>query len=183
MPKLFMIIIGCTPKGRYTEQHDVFFGVAEQVKDLVPEIIAFWPEAKGKLHLDAYREVTRVDGFSVEVVASDNPISNENSLFFLNLGGYKPDVFDELHYRMLVVAPDKAKAIAQAKQTAFYKHTGFKSATSHIDDKYGVDVDDVFDINDVLSKEIKKQYRLKISKVEDDLTDEINLGYFQLHKL
>ena len=46
--KLFYIIIGCTPKGRHTEQHDVFFGIAENIRDLVPEMINFWPEAKGK---------------------------------------------------------------------------------------------------------------------------------------
>ena len=65
--KLFYIIIGCTPKGRHTEQHDVFFGIAENIRDLVPEIINFWPEAKGKLHVDAYREVNFVNGYQVEV--------------------------------------------------------------------------------------------------------------------
>lgn len=66
--KLFMVVIGCTPPGRLTEQHDTFFGIAKSLKDLVPDMIAFWPEAKGFIHIDSWREVTQVDGFSIEIV-------------------------------------------------------------------------------------------------------------------
>ena len=62
-PKLFMVLIGCKPEGRHTEQHDIFFGVATSMKELLPQIIAFWPEAKGDLHIDGWREVNQVDGF------------------------------------------------------------------------------------------------------------------------
>ena len=37
--KLFMLLLGCLLKGRNTEQHDIFFGIAETLKDLVPAII------------------------------------------------------------------------------------------------------------------------------------------------
>lgn len=182
-PKLYMVIIGCTPEGRNIEQHDIFFGVAPTIRDLVPEIVASWPEAKDKLHLDAYREVTKVDGYKVEVIEKTKNLQKQKGLFFLNLGGYKPDVFDELHYKMIVVADEKAQAIKQAKETAFYKHTGFKNAASHIDDKFGVDVDDIFEIKDILSEATKAKYTLKVTKSDDGLEDLINLGYFQLHKL
>ena len=39
--KLFYILLGATPKGRNIEQHDVFFGIAENVKDLFPAIKDF----------------------------------------------------------------------------------------------------------------------------------------------
>jgi len=29
---------------------------------------ASWPEAKGKIHIDSWREVTLVDGYSIEIV-------------------------------------------------------------------------------------------------------------------
>src|SRR5690606_6603427 len=112
-----------------TEQHDMFFAIGEQMKDLVPAIKAFWPEAKGDIHVDAWREVTQVGGYQVQVMPRIEEASGapaENKLFFLNLGGYKPNEFDEFHYKLLAVAPDKAGAVKQAKQTAFYKHTGFK---------------------------------------------------------
>jgi hypothetical protein len=87
---------------------------------------------------------------------------------------------------MLTVAKDKGEAIAAAKKTAFYLHTGFgKIATSHIDDKYGVDVDDIFEINDILSTEVKNNFSINISqnKINNLPKDEINLGYFKLDSL
>ncbi len=104
-------------------------------------------------------------------------------MFFLNLGGYKQGEFEELHYKMLVVADQKALAIKEAKETAFYKHTGFKGATSHIDDKFGVDVDDIFEIKDILSAQTKSKYTLKFSPGSDLLEDELILGYIPLSKL
>jgi Domain of Unknown Function (DUF1543) len=35
-PKLFMILLGCRPKGRHTEQHDIFFGIGNELADLKP---------------------------------------------------------------------------------------------------------------------------------------------------
>lgn len=183
-PQLYMILLGASPKGRNIEQHDIFFGIGTSVKELLPEMIAFWPEAKGKIHLDAYRIVNKVGNFKVEITAKEENVAQElNSLFFLNLGGYKKGEFEELHYKMLVVSNQKALAIKEAKETAFYKHVGFKGATSHIDDKYGVDVDDIFEIKDILSESAKAKYSLQFS-VNDDLPeDELVLGYIPLTKL
>ncbi|MDO6388748.1 DUF1543 domain-containing protein [Pontibacter sp. BT731] len=184
-PKLFMLMLGCRPAGRNTEQHDMFFAIGEQVSDLVPAIKAFWPEAKGNIHVDAWREVTQVNGFRIKVVPKEAIPAEAGSdkLFFLNLGGYKPGEFDEFHYKMLAVAQDQAGAVQQAKQTAFYKHTGFKGATSHIDDKFGVDVDEVFEVKDILIAKDKQQFRLEVMPGIAGPEDEMHLGYFQLHKL
>ncbi len=178
-----MLMLGCRPAGRNTEQHDMFFSVAETVKDLVPEIKAFWPEAKGKIHIDAWREVTQVNGYCINVVPKEQATEATDKLFFLNLGGYKPGEFDEFHYKMLAVAGDTAGAVQQAKQTAFYKHTGFQGATSHIDDKYGVDVDEFFEVQDILPEAVKQKYSLLVTKTNNAAEDELHLGYFQLHKL
>jgi hypothetical protein len=180
MPKLFMILLGCTPSGRNIEQHDIFFGIGESIKDLVPEIIASWPEAKGKIHLDAWREVTVVNGCTVNIVTPQQS-TGITKLFFINLGGYKESEFEEYHYKMIVAASDKSEAIKQSKQTAFYRHTGFKGAPSHIDDKYGVDVDDIFEIKDILSDAIKNKYSLEVISTDKELIeDQIHLGYFKL---
>ena len=104
-------------------------------------------------------------------------------LFFINLGGYKENEFEEFHYKMLAVAGDKGVAIQQAKQTVFYKHTGFKGAESHVDDRYGIDVDDVYEISDILSISVKEQYAIKLSKQLSIQEDELHLGYFKLDKL
>lgn len=178
-----MVLLGCRPKGRLTEQHDIFFGIAHSMSELLPAIIASWPEAKGLLHIDAFREVTQVGDYRIHV--SETPqatVENSNKLFFINLGGYKPGEFDEFHYKLLVVAPNKGDAISQAKQTTFYKHVGFKGATSHIDDKYGVDVDDAYEIKDILPTAFKEKYHLAITS-QQGIEDVMKLGYFPLRKI
>jgi len=180
MPKLYMLLIGANPPERNIEQHDVFFGIGDNIKDLVPDVLAFWP-GNNKLHFDAWREVTSVNGYQVEVVLKNE--SKQNSpfkLFFINLGGYKPNEFEEFHYKMIIAATDKAAAVNLSKQTAFFKHTGFKGATAHIDDKFGVDVDDIYEIADILPAAAKEKYSLLVSPGRSAAEDKINLGYFKL---
>ena len=117
--KLYMTIIGCRPSGRLTEQHDVFFGIGNQLADLIPQINAFWPEVKGKFHLDSWREVTKVGEYEICVVDKGDYKTNEQALFFLNLGGYLPQEMEEFHYKKLVVAPSLAVAQHEIKKTNF----------------------------------------------------------------
>lgn len=178
MAKLYMLLIGASPKGRNIEQHDIFFGIGENIRDILPLAADFWPEAGSTLHLDAWREVTKVDDFKIEVLL-EKDAHNDAQLFFINLGGYKAGEFEEFHYKMLAVGVDKGAAVKQSKETAFYKHTGFRGATSHIDDKYGIDVDDFFAIKDILPKSTKENYTLQISPTqEDEAEDKLHLGYF-----
>lgn len=177
-----MLLLGCKPPGRHTEQHDVFFGVGRSLADLVPDMLAFWPESEGKLHVDAWREVTTVDGYTVQVVPRVDADSalGKPKLYFVNLGGYKPDDFEEYHYKCLAVAPDAAGAIKQAKSQVFYKH----HVSAHIDDKYGVDVDDIYEIEEVLPLNIKEKYAVLVE--QGHITgehDALHPGYLKLKKL
>lgn len=181
-----MLLLGCKPQPRNTEQHDVFFAIGTGLKDLLPDIYSFWPEAQQKLHIDAWREVTQVDGYDVWVQPKESGAMAARyivKLFFINLGGYKPCEFEEFHYKMLVAAADKGTAIQKAKQTAFYQHTGFAKADSHIDDKYGIDVDDLYEITDILSAETKEKYSIVLSAAGESKTDGFNLGYTKLGNL
>lgn len=180
---LFMVMLGATPPGRLTEQHDIFFGIGESLKALVPDMRAFWPEAKGKIHIDAWRKVSCVDQFSIEVVSREENLLNSEKLFFINLGGYKENEFEEYHYKVVTVAQNKAQAIKKAKATLFYKHCGFKGATSHIDDKYGIDVDDIYEIDDILSSKFKEKFKLKITKTNSNQQDGLEIGYVKIDKL
>lgn len=181
--KLFMLLLGCKPEGRHTEQHDVFFGIGEQLRDLIPDMKAFWPEAKDKLHIDGYREVNMVDGYQVKVIARTEAAGEELQLFFLNLGGYKPDEMEEFHYKILSVQKDIGAAIRESKKTTFFKHTTFGDATSHVDDKYGVDVDDVHTVKDILPAHLKEKYTLEITPAAATVADPLHLGYFQLSNI
>lgn len=179
-----MVLMGCKPKGRHTEQHDIFFGIAPSMKELLPQIQAFWPEAEGDLHIDGWREVNHVDGYDVVVLQRKHlsTVSKPPSpqLFFINLGGYKENEFDEFHYKMLVASLDKAEAVKRAKSTAFYKHTQFDGAKSHIDDKYGVDVDDLYQIEEILHESLIKEYSIHLTQAQEKNEDQLHLGYFKL---
>jgi len=175
-----MLLIGASPPGRNIEQHDVFFGLGETIKDLVPDVMAFWP-GNNKLHFDAWREVTNVNGYKIEIVPAGKIKQNSSfKLFFINLGGYKQNEFEEFHYKMIIAAADKSEAINVSKKTAFFRHTGFKGATAHVDDKYGVDVDDVYEITDILPPATKEKYSIVVSPAGNVAEDEIHLGYFKL---
>ena len=181
--KLFYIILGATPIGRNTEQHDVFFGIAETLKDLIPAMKKFWPEAKGKIHIDGYQELKFVDGFEVKIVEKNSAI-DEQQLFFINLGGYEPGKFEELHQKYMMVGKSMAEIIRRVKKTDFYKTMGFKNAESHIDDKYGVDIDDIFKVSDILPREMKEKYSLVLQKSDVENQDNYTfIGYMALSKL
>ncbi|MEK6199760.1 MAG: DUF1543 domain-containing protein [Psychrobacter sp.] len=158
MPTLFMVQLGGRPKGRLIEQHDMFFGVANQVSELIEDINHHWPEVKNKWHIDSYRAITKVGNHSIKLVESATSDGNNGlKLFFINLGGYQQGSFEEFHYKLLIVAATQADAVKQAKQSVFYKEFTFKDkdspfdAASHIDDKFAVDIDDIYNVNDLIS--------------------------------
>lgn len=185
--KLYMLLVGCKPAGRNTEQHDVFFSIGTDMIQIVPHILEFWPEANETLHLDAWRNVAQVGGYDIKIerkANAINPYTGEGpKLFFINLGGYKINEFEEFHYKMLVAASNKSQAIKEAKQSAFYRHTGFKGAQSHVDDKYGIDVDDVYEIADILPAKLKDSYTVSLTGASNVISDDIHLGYIKLDTL
>jgi len=204
MPELFMIKIGGRPKGRLIEQHDMYFGVGEHIGDFIDAINSHWPEVKNAWHLDAYRQVTKVDNYRIQWQAADNVKENqaeENTdkltLFFINLGGYLAGEFEEFHHKLLIVAPTQADAVKQAKQSAFYKQYSFNdkdtpfNAAAHIDDKHQVDIDEIYDVNDLLTSGCLSIMPLANDGLESDKAvldkiaseDKAYIGYLSLKKL
>ena len=183
--KLYAILLGCKPHGRNIEQHDIFFTICEDINYALPAIKNFWPEGGDNLHIDSWREVTAIEGCKIQVVNRDSQLQGEQelALFFINLGGYKKDDFEEHHYKMIIVAESKTEAIAFAKHSVFYRHTGFKGAESHIDDKYGIDVDDIYRIEDILPVIEKTNFRIVITREENLVSDKLHIGYLKLSKL
>ncbi|MBI0426404.1 DUF1543 domain-containing protein [Psychrobacter sp. NG27] len=190
MLTLYMVQLGGRPKGRLIEQHDIFFGVANQVSELVDDINQHWPEVKNKWHIDSYRAITKVGGYAIKLIESSEQVesSADLKLFFINLGGYQQGSFEEFHYKLLIVAPNQADAIKQAKKSDFYKQFTFKDETSpfdaasHIDDKFEVDIDDIYNVNDLLSN---VQLVIKPISDTDDLVieDKEYVGYLSIKNL
>lgn len=160
-----------------------FFGIGSSLEKLIPNMKEFWPEAKGKIHIDAWQKITYIASYSIEVVDRNETFENNEQLFFINLGGYKENEFEEYHYKVLTVAKSKASAIKNSKKTTFFKHCGFEGAgASHIDDKFGIDVDDIHRVNDILSEEFKLKFQLKITKTDIKIEDQKHIGYLKLDK-
>ena len=180
--KLFMLLLGSKAPGRHVEQHDFFFGIAHELRDLVGDIKLFWPEARGKIHIDGWREVKVVDGYQVKIVAKSHHKNSDvnEKLFFINLGGYQENKFEEQHYTVLTVKTDRAAASNEAKKTLFFRHDHFET---HIDDKYGIDVDDIYQIDDILSPEQKEKFRIELTPSMGLGEDRIHLGYLKLSAL
>lgn len=185
--KLFMVLLGSKAPNRNVEQHDYFFGVASSLKELVPQLRAFWPEAGNSLHIDGWREVNYVDGHKVEIYLKQGQESSGGKrLFFVNLGGYTAGKLVEQHYTVLSVWDDKAAAIQQAKRVSFFKESTIatvKGANAHIDEKYGIDVDEIYRIEDIWRSEDKESYGIRLVPSGNLPEDEIHLGYFKLDKL
>lgn len=189
MLTLYMVQLGGRPKGRLIEQHDIFFGVANQVNELIEDINQHWPEVKNKWHIDSYRAITTVNNYSIKLVESSSQVENGNDLklFFINLGGYQRGSFEEFHHKLLIVATNQADAIKQAKQSEFYKQFTFKdkdspfNAASHIDDKFEVDIDDIYNVSDLISN--LKIAIEPIDNVESIVEDKEYVGYLSIKNL
>lgn len=193
--KLLMLKIGARPKGRLIEQHDVVFCAVDDFTQVIDVVNKAWQEAKNNWHIDAWREITRVGEYRIELVPntpSDHKTDEmQSQLYFVNLGGYLPDMFEEFHYKDLVVASSVANATAQVKQSEFYKTydlttidplTGI-NGVSHVDDRMNVDIDEIHAVNALIS-----DFTLKIIPLSDSekLTvpqDTLHIGYLSKKKI
>ena len=209
--KLFMLKIGARPQGRLIEQHDVMFVIANSLSETIESVNQHWPEVKNNWHLDAWREVKRVgdyqillstdslskDGLSKDNALADDRVDNKldnhgKQLYFVNLGGYLPGQFEEFHYKTLMVAETLGKATAQVKKTAFYQDYTFDNvdiaksgvATSHVDDKHQLDLDDIHCVADLLPKDVALTIQPLTEHEKNQLPDDaLHIGYLSLKQI
>lgn len=113
--KLFAVYIGGEMQGANIELHDMRFVAAPSLEATYAELRRQWWGIPGSLHIDGWCELTRADGY--EVTLKQQPSEDENRLFYVNLGGYDPSHFTELHKNTFVVAPSASKAKVRALKT------------------------------------------------------------------
>lgn len=157
-----------------------FFGISSTIVDLKQNIIDFWPDADG-LHIDSYCLVRKVGNYEIKIAERDNDYQkNDLNLYFLNLGGYKPLDMEEYHYKQLVLAHSMDEAIAVAKQNTFWKHHD----SSHVDNKYGIDVDDAYLVEDMLPADVRAKYGIQIKFNSESVEDDrVVVGYLKIDEL
>jgi hypothetical protein len=117
--KLYAVIVGGEVEGCHVELHDTRFVAGERIEDCFAALKAQWWGTPESLHLDAWGVLNWADGYSVDLVRSSDATDDLQRLWFLNLGGYDPSKFEELHRNIFMVAPDwrsaKTRAIAEIK--------------------------------------------------------------------
>lgn len=163
-----------------------------------------WREVK---RVGDYQILLSTDSLSKDVLSKDNALadnifaddrvdnkldSHGKQLYFVNLGGYLPGEFEEFHYKTLVVAETLGKATAQVKKTAFYQDYTFDNvdtaksgvATSHVDDKHQLDLDDIHCVADLLPNDvaltIQPLTELEKNQIPDDA---LHIGYLSLKQI
>lgn len=142
------------------------------------------------------------DGLSKDNALADNILADDRvdnkldshgkQLYFVNLGGYLPGQFEEFHYKTLVVAETLGKATAQVKKTAFYQDYTFDNvdtaksgvATSHVDDKHQLDLDDIHCVADLLPKDVALTIQPLTEHEKNQLPDDaLHIGYLSLKQI
>jgi len=140
--KLFAFYIGGETANSLIEVHDVRFAAAEKIEDAYEGIRASWWGTPESLHLDCWGELTSADGHNITLKTA--PQTREDKLWFVNLGGYDPANFGELHRDVFVVAPTQSKAKVKALK-------GILDWKGHHKDNV-FDVEGITSIDDILAK-------------------------------
>ena len=163
-----------------------------------------WREVK---RVGDYQILLSTDSLSKDGLSKDNALadnifaddrvdnkldSHGKQLYFVNLGGYLPGQFEEFHYKTLVVAETLGKATAQVKKTAFYQDYTFDNvdiaksgvATSHVDDKHQLDLDDIHCVADLLPKDVALTIQPLTEHEKNQLPDDaLHIGYLSLKQI
>ena len=163
--KLFAIYLGGRASKCNTELHDVVFSCGNKIEDTYKDLLDKWFGLPDRLHIDSWVELKYVDGFEV-VLSNDKPIS-KNKLFFINLGGYDKNKFEELHESRFFVGKDDKNIKLRAKQTLLL---GFDQ----------VHTDDIYDVDDCI--EIKEVSGLYVNLIKSNKKEnlEFNNGYLPI---
>ena len=163
-----------------------------------------WREVKrvGDYQILLSKDSLSKDGLSKDNALADNILADERidnkldshgkQLYFVNLGGYLRGQFEEFHYKTLVVAETLGKATAQVKKTAFYQDYTFDNvdtaksgvATSHVDDKHQLDLDDIHCVADLLPNDVSLTIQPLTEPEKNQLPDDaLHIGYLSLKQI
>jgi Domain of Unknown Function (DUF1543) len=151
---LFMFYVGGEIANCNIEVHDVRFSIGQTAQDCFDDLRQqWWGDAKS-LHVDSWAEISHADGYDVAI--ADKPSGSQDRLFFLNLGGYAADRFEEDHQNVLIVATTQREAVKRALQ----KQTNWRLPHK----------DNLLELEKALSLSAfasKRGYRLHLTKVAE----------------
>ena len=140
------MVLGGRAKNSHIELHDVRWVIGERIEDTFEQLCNEWFGYRYGLHIDSYMKVIYIDGYMIRLEKQssskndppNNKCTKENplkSLWFVNIGGYKPCHLSEQHEFGLVVAETAQQAKTKAKRK-FLKNAELK----HKDDISSIQV-------------------------------------------
>ena len=118
---LFIVVLGGRSLKSNVEVHDVRWVLGGSIEDTFPELRRQWFGCPKGLHIDSYKCIEYIDGYKVVISeakkdASTNTHSENESLWFINLGGYNEESMSEQHEFYLIAAKKASEAKKKAKQ-------------------------------------------------------------------
>ena len=152
---LFIVVLGGRSLKGNVEIHDVRWVLGQTIEDTFPELRRQWLGKINGLHIDSYKRIQYIDGYEISISKSkkDNKKQVDESLWFINLGGYDPKKMYEEHEFTLVVAKKATDAKKKAK-----KNWESKLKNKHNDDFSFINnfeaVDDIYSIKKIKSWDI-----------------------------
>lgn len=163
--KLFAIYLGGRAKKCNTELHDVVFSSGNKIEDTYIDLLSKWFGRPDRLHIDSWVELKYIDGH--EIFLSKHKDKSTNKLYFINLGGYDQNKFEELHETKFFVGKNENIIKKRAKESLL---VGFDQ----------VHTDDIYDVDDCI--EIKKVSGLYVNlkKTSKNEVLEFNNGYLPI---
>ena len=135
--KLFSVFLGGRAKKCNTELHDVVFTCGQSIKDTYYDLLDKWFGLPDRLHIDSWVEISIIDGYKVTLKKEKS--QSLSKLYFINLGAYDSNKFEELHESKFMVGKKKNTIKDRAKKNLL---VGMRQV--HTDDLY--DVDDCIEI-------------------------------------
>ena len=148
-----------------TELHDVIFTIGEKIEDTYLDLLGKWFDLQ-RLHIDSWVDLNTVEGYKI-YLSKEKKFNKK--LYFVNLGAYEKNRFEELHESRFMVDTNKVNVKKRAKKLLL---VGKEQV--HLDDLY--DVDDCIEINKVSG------YYINLEKTSTPNNLKFNNGYKPIPK-
>ena len=165
--KLFSVFLGGRADKCNTELHDVVFTLGEKIEDTYIDLLGKWFGLSDRLHIDSWVDLNIVEGYKICLSKQKN--KSKKKLYFVNLGAYEKNRFEELHESKFMVDVNKINVKTRAKELLL---VGKEQV--HLDDLY--DVDDCIEIKKVSGYYINLETTSKHSNLK------FNNGYKPIPK-
>ena len=165
--KLFAVFLGGRAEKCNIELHDVVFTCADEITECYDDLLDKWFGDTKRLHIDSWVELKYIDGY--EILLSKSKPNQHESLYFINLGGYDKNKFEELHESKFLVGSKTNTIKKRAKDELLI---GYDQ----------VHTDDLYDVDDCIKIDKVSEYYVHLIKTNIPERLEFNNGYHPLPK-